>query len=308
MKHIAESLTLGLAVLFATSIAPKAADWAVGSDGAVRDFGSVKDYRNAAVAVPVPAPTPSNTPMADWYIRADFGYNFATNGSISATGGISPSGSGSLSDFAFGGIGAGRYLTPSVRAEMSIDFQAKKPVTQGTYTFGKTIAQPGAPLGSVDTLNYNVTQSDNSGTADQTLLLSLYYDFHNGSRFTPYVGAGLGVDFRSLKRGYSQNAVCASATNSVSGAYPAGTCPAPVGYATKYNHTSYDTSIGFAAALMLGAAYQVSEGVYLDSGYRMLWDGASVTAAADGIGGATNVSVGDRLNHEFRTGVRIDLN
>jgi hypothetical protein len=86
MKHIAQSLTMGLAVLAASAVSPKAADWAVGSGGA-RDFSSVKDYRNAAVAVPAPRPAASEG-SATWYLRGDVGYSLATSADIETTGGI----------------------------------------------------------------------------------------------------------------------------------------------------------------------------------------------------------------------------
>jgi len=310
MKRLAESLTLGLAVLCATAAAPKAADWAVGSGGAVRDFGSVKDYRNAAVPVPAPTPAPTNFGMGDWYIRADLGYNFSTDASLSATGGLPQPDQGNLSNFAFGGIGAGRYITPSIRADFTLDLEPKRAVTKSPITFAKSITQPNAATpGSTDTLNYAVTNADGTSTADQTALVNFYYDFHNSSRFTPYVGAGIGIDFKSLKRNYSQNAACVSASNDINGPYlPAGNCPVPLQQVTGFNNSTYANSIGFAAALMLGASYKVTDGISLDTGYRMLWDGASITANGSGIGGPTNITVSDRLNHEFRTGVRVDLN
>jgi hypothetical protein len=117
MKHASHTLALGLAILAAGTVSSRAADWAVGSGGA---FGSVKDYRNAAV--PVPAPSPMPTPNKDWYIRGDFGYNFATNADIATTGAVlSPEPGQNLDGFLFGSVGFGRYITPNMRAELSLD-------------------------------------------------------------------------------------------------------------------------------------------------------------------------------------------
>lgn len=309
MRHFAESLTLGLAVLLASTVAPRAADWAVGSGGAVRDFGSIKDYRNAAV--PVPAPTPAPRDPTDWYIRGDIGYNIANDATVTATGGIAASQGQDMSGFLFGGVGFGRYITPSLRGDLTFDFRPKKAVTSGPQNFTVTKTQPGIQANSTDTLTYAVTHTDDSSTADQTALFNLYYDFHSSSRFTPYVGGGLGLDFGRYKRTYSQTAVCTggfSTGGAVANTYAAGGCPAPATQVTGFKGDHYNSTFGLAAAFMVGTAYQISNGIALDVGYRLLWEGASLGASGNGINGATDITISDRLEHEFRTGVRIDLN
>ena len=311
MKHIAESLTLGLAVLLASSIAPRAADWAVGSGGAVRDFGSIKDYRNAAV--PVPAPTPAPQQANDWYVRGDLGYNFATGTSIDLSGGATAN--HDVGNFLDGGLGFGRYITPSLRGDITFDFRPKKSVTSVPLNFNASKTQAGGAVNTTDHLNYAVTQADDSSKADQTAMFNLYYDFHSSSRFTPYIGGGLGLDFARFKRKYSQSAVCTGGyntddnnNNAVLATYVAGSCPTPATQVTGFSGQHYTSSFGLAAAFTVGTAYQISNGIALDAGYRLLWEGASLGVSGNGINGSADIKISDRLDHEFRTGVRIDLN
>jgi opacity protein-like surface antigen len=319
MKYVAQSLTLGLAVLAASTASPRAADWAVGSGGA-RDFGSIKDYRNAAV--PVPAPTPSPMSSKDWYVRGDIGYDLATVADITATGGITAQSGDQLNGFTFGSVGFGRYITPSLRAEFSVEFRPKKVVTSGTQTYSKTTVAVNAPVAPAvnptqDTITYNVSQQDESRTVDHTAFANLYYDFHNSSRFTPYVGAGIGIDSKRFKRVTSQSVTCNQVsvdTVTLTSTTSTGTCPASPyaavagGGPATYTDDKWTQNLGFAAALMVGAAYEVMPGVQWDAGYRLLWAGATVSLDAKSFDGVTRVNISDRLDHELRTGVRIDLN
>ena len=317
MKHIAQSLTLGLAVLAASTVSPRAADFAVGTGGVIKDFGSIKDYRNAAV--PVPAPTPPNQYNKDWYVRGDLGYNLATSVDIAVTGGSSARSGDDLNGFMFGSIGFGRYVTPSLRAELSVDMRPKKTVTTGTQYFSKvtTALNTVGGITTKDTITYNVAQQDDSQTEDHTAFMNLYYDFHtSGSRFTPYIGAGIGLDSKRFKRTTAQTIECSQVSvdpttnNPAIGSPFLKTCPAsPYGSPPPSNNDSkYASQLGFAAALMVGAAFEVTPGVQWDAGYRLTWEGAALSANSLAFDGTTRISISDRIDHELRTGVRIDLN
>lgn len=312
MKHIAQSLGLGLAILAATSVSPRAADWAVGSGGVIKDFGSVKDYRNAAV--PVPAPTPAPTYSADWYIRADVGWTLATSTDITTSGGITAR--DDLDGFAFGSIGAGRYITPSIRAEMSFDFRPKKSVTSGVHHFtgDRTVTTANsATVTTTTTYHLDLTQTDNSAVADQTGFFSLYYDFNKGGRFQPYVGAGLGLDARRYKRNTYQTNACKTFDTVVVDTVAATTtttlnndCTGAAFSAQSSDH--YTSAIGVAAAFMAGVGYEVAPGITWDTGYRAVWQGAELNLSAISIADQpTIVKLSDRLDHEVRTGIRVDL-
>ena len=312
MKHIAQSLTLGLAVLAATTVSPRAADWGVGSGGVIKDFGSVKDYKNAAV-VPVPSPIPGQSYGKDWYVRGDFGYNLATNVDVTATGGVTARNSDDLNGFGFGSVGFGRYLTPSIRADVTFDFRPKKTVTTGPQTYYKTWTGAGnnGINPTIETVTYTVSHSDDSSTRDHTAFLNLYYDFQRGGRITPYVGAGIGLDAKSYKRNTANSVVCSQNSHdtvtNIDTAFP-GFCPSSPYPIAGYSDSKYATELSFAAALMVGASYQVMEGVQFDAGYRLLWEGASVSASAQAFDGSTTIKISDRIDHELHTGIRIDLN
>ncbi len=321
MKRISQSLGLGLALLAASSVSPRAADWAVGSGGVIKDFGSVKDYRNAAV--PVPAPTPAPSYNRDWYVRGDFGYNLATSADITASDGIKAG--ENMDGFLFGSIGAGRYLTPSIRAEMTFDFRPKKKVTEGAHNFDRKVILTGnnGTNPTHDTYTYQVQQTENSTTADQTAFFNLYYDFLQGpsSRIKPYVGAGLGLDYRRFKRETGQNANCYNVSSRDDGTgvvtpydYSGGVGSLGVPGSCNVGNTTasdakYTSAVGFAAALMLGVGVEVTPAITWDTGYRMIWQGASVSLAAASFDGVnTNINISDRIDHELRTGIRVDLN
>jgi opacity protein-like surface antigen len=302
MKHASYSLTLGVALLAAGVVSSHAADWAVGSGGA---FGSVKDYRNAAV--PVPAPSPMPTANKDWYIRGDFGYNFATNADIGTTGAVLSSQSGQdLDGFLFGSVGFGRYITPNMRAELSLDYRPKRTVNNSRRNSSFTTTRPGSVPGTTDVMTFNRLELDDSTSSDQNVFASLYYDFAQSGRFSPYIGAGLGVDQRRFKRTSSQGNACTSAVNfdNATG-NPTGNSVTCTDYSFNDDKDSY--AYGIAASLMLGASYQLAPGVLLDS-YKLIWQGAEVAQTTSVFGTTSTIRLSDKFEHEWRTGIRLDLN
>lgn len=86
----------------------------------------------------------------------------------------------------------------------------------------------------------------------QTLFANFYYDFHNSTAFTPYVGAGLGVAFMNTK--YTVNGV-------VSGA----------GLSLKRELLSEsEMSTNFAWNVGLGCSYAFNENFSVDLAYRFV--------------------------------------
>ncbi|MGN0008158.1 MAG: outer membrane protein [Desulfovibrionaceae bacterium] len=86
----------------------------------------------------------------------------------------------------------------------------------------------------------------------QTLFANFYYDFHNSTAFTPYVGAGLGVAFMNTT--YTVNGVA-----SVAGVSP------------KIELLSKSKmSTNFAWNVGLGCSYAVNENFSVDLAYRFV--------------------------------------
>lgn len=176
-----------------------------------------------------------------------------TNGSI---------GLGSHSENVFGaglavGYDFGLYSAMPVRAELEY----------ATFTEAKGSAS-GRTLG----LAYNA-----SGKVDvDTLFLNAYYDFRNETRFTPYLGAGLGMSFVSMKGSDSGNDY------------------------GKHEETNFAWNVG------LGCAYILTEGISLDLGYRYADLGEAKTGSL-GVHGVSALKTDEVTMHQFMLGARFSF-
>jgi opacity protein-like surface antigen len=312
MRHIAQTMTFGLAILAVSSTAPRAADW-VGSGGVIKDFGSVKDYRNAAVAVPAPRPAPIES--AEWYVRADLGYNFASHGSIDVAGPITGSDMNDSADKLFGGVGIGRYISPGWRADFTFDARPNRRVMpkEQSYEWSRSVTVPAVGAVPAYTITgYNTAvHGESADTKSYAGLFNIYHDFEKSRGFTPYLGIGLGGGLTQLKRNYSEASGCTHYTDTRDVApFPAnlGCAPGMTGGQTAARDKGTMTW-GLAAALMAGVTIDVAPGIKLDSSYRFLWEGTSASISGVNVEGkSVNLTVGDRFDHELRTGLRVDLN
>jgi opacity protein-like surface antigen len=318
------ALTLTTAATLATSaVSPAGAADMKGEYGA-RTVGSYP-------AVPVPAPIPIPDTFS-WYVRGDAGYSVKSSGSISVQGPaldvLKPEEQhGPFSgSFAFG-----RYVTPSIRAEVSFDLRNEQSVAQGRtqhYSFQKTMtAAPtnvsnvgpgnysGTNIATFDVHTYDVAREETTRNNTSSLMANAYYDLKTGSRFTPYVGAGAGVALSTLKRQYKETSTCLNSMNTwtlfdyvnvspygVPGCIPS--APAPTsGFGRRIAN-----NIGPALALMTGVAVDVSPGVKFDAGYRFIWQGTAPNISMDSVSGeVSTIKIGARSDHELRMGVRWDI-
>lgn len=291
------------------------------------NYGAVRlkdQVRGAAVPVPAPAPIPETV---GWYLRGDIGYTVGSGGSISTKG---PS-FGAYSAFDdvsgpfVGTLGVGRYVTPNVRAEFTFDFRNERRLSSGRAEMSNVshretgIARlpiAGVSTGYETVSNYSITADDQIKTSNQQLMFNVYHDFTNRTGFTPYIGAGIGVNVRTTKRKLTASGTCTGSydtyTLDAGGARVidnanAG-CRSGAGDNFDQSHSSTDTGYGVAAALMAGAGITVASGVTVDMGYRFMWQQQNY-AVDYGLAGITSsrVSFDGRTDHELRTGVRIDL-
>jgi opacity protein-like surface antigen len=155
------------------------------------------------------------------------------------------------------GIGVGYHFSPSLRGDVTADYRFETDLT--------------ARDGSKRT--YQLTMESS------VVLANLYYDFHTGSPFSPYVGAGIGVAFNSTTD-YN--------TGDVNGSYKA---------------DGADT-FSLAYAAMLGVNYHVTEFMGLDIGYRNLSYGDAETEIITETGGLDMKSLS---SHEIRVGINYDF-
>lgn len=124
---------------------------------------------------------------------------------------------------------------------------------------------------------------------DSTLVMfNLYYDFDNRSRFTPYIGAGLGVAYNKTKDG--RVALTGGGTGTIAG----------------------DSRTDAAGALMAGVSVALLDRLDLDIGYRFLYLGKTTTGPLVATSGGQTITSNDPTlenlhAHEIKFGLRYDF-
>jgi len=117
----------------------------------------------------------------------------------------------------------------------------------------------------------------------QTLFANVYYDIDTGTKFTPYVGAGMGAGFIRTEGGKADNG---------------------------WVSTGSKTITNFAWNIGLGLGYEVTNNIALDVGYRFADLGKAVTKWRDmewswgGAGDGYKISTKRIYQHQFSLGAR----
>ncbi|MDX2307453.1 MAG: outer membrane beta-barrel protein [Hyphomicrobium sp.] len=277
MTIVRKSIKLGIAVLIASSTAAAAADLYGGE--------SMKD----SYAAPAPS--------ASWYARIDGGYGWHHNPEMTETLYDSYYGGGTydLYDTELEGAwtlggGIGRYFTHNWRGDVTYD-----------HRFEADASGSGQPSPCC-------TNEHEFGIESDVVLFNLYYDFRRGERFSPYIGAGIGIAHNRTTEGtYTEDCGCG----------------------TRYGTIEEDGQTNFAVAAMAGFTWKLrggqevmggikdvpvvvdnGRGLYLDVGYRYLFLGDAATGPVQ-LNDYTDVAedpiVHDIQAHEFRVGLRYDL-
>lgn len=283
--------------LFAAGGAPAmAADW-----GGVKDMGG-----GVAVPVPAPVPVPTYDADSDWYVGLMLGGNISQSASIKntdidylgdSTPGYFAKDSGDLPMSPIFGLTFGRYLTPSLRAEVAIDYTPEYQISRG-QTLGYAVHPESFDFGtnSFVTNDYSVSRKDRVKLSRTTGLVNLIYDFDTGTRFTPYIGGGAGFSWRRLNRSYDETYTCVSVPCSPAAA-PASGSPI-VGSDSK-------NQINFAAAVQAGVATHLTESIIWDNGWQMLWEQGAISSVAPSASGGNQIVYKDAVLQQFRSGLRI---
>lgn len=316
-------LAVGLAGLFAAA-AP-----AIAGDLDNTAAGGIRNYNSGGVPVPVPT---TYEESYKWYMRGDYGTAFKNSGTFNNYGWpitfTQPNNWNELSIISFG---FGKYLTPSLRSEFTVDYRPERAIASGSQTVtgitrtaqlaDTTVTVPLTGLTSSAkvfvTNSYTGNLQEDIGYQNSTFLASGIYDFNRGGKLRPYVGAGLGIAMHQVRRESTDVYNCAG---SITNTYPlngsifvtpsvSAQCDtsAASGLKDTYTTTSKTTMVGWglAAALQAGVTYDLSPRTHWDTGYRMLWQGGHLNVfSANGI---SSVRVADQINHEIRTGVRWDI-
>ncbi len=230
-----------------------------------------------------------------WYLRGDIGYTFGAdvtdaNYRVFNAGVYTPAAfnSSSLDDNYVWGIGFGYQFNSWLRADATFEGH------QNDFTGTAAVALPCAGGGAGDTCSTNFS----SQATTYSTLANVYGDLGTYAGFTPYVGAGAGM-----------SRVQWGATTSVQNCVGAG-CPVVPAPVTSLHPG--ESSWRFTYALMAGVAYDVSQNLKVDLGYKFKqisggdmfnFDPASAGAGATGMQGTDDGLV----QHEVRLGVRYSL-
>jgi opacity protein-like surface antigen len=300
----------GLALAFGSAPA-LAADW-----GGIKDMGG-----GVAVPVPAPAPVPTFDADSDWYVGLAIGANISQSATITdtdtdylgdSTPGHFAKGSGNVGASPIFGLTFGRYITPSLRAEIAVDYSPDAQISNDNklgYVVSNSAPNFVAGVGGIDTNTYSVSRTDTVKLARTTGLFNLLYDIPTGTRFTPYIGGGVGFSWRSLRRSYSESANCISATNSINGDYaPPGSCSGNTSLppnSSTLSGSSTKQQLDFAAAVQAGVAYNITDQIIWDNGWQMLWEGNSIASVAPSASGENRIVFKDSILQQFRSGLRI---
>jgi opacity protein-like surface antigen len=238
------------------------------------------DLNDAPAMAPMPAPS------AGWYLRADGGYNWFTTPGVE-TEGYSAYDTKLDGSWSVGG-GIGRYFGNGFRGDITVDYLFDSYVNS---TFCDCFG--GA----------SHAQFDFSSTV---VLANLYYDFNRGGRIVPYIGAGIGFAHNETSSGsMTQDCGCTGriggdSSNSFAAAGMAGVSWRIRGGGTTYVGGMKDEPV----------AYNSGHAIYLDFGYRFLYLGDVRTGdiSVDGSDLAAGPKLKDVTTHQFRVGLRYDLN
>jgi opacity protein-like surface antigen len=164
-----------------------------------------------------------------------------------------------------GGVGCGSGAR-GIRGEFMVGYHGKRHIdgTPGPW-FGVPPEQ--------DPLHTSVETT--------TLMFNGYYDIARFDRFTPYVGAGVGLAYNK--------------TGSVSF----------TGNPALVNVIEGDSRWSLAWSLMAGVGVQLTERTTLDIGYRYMDMGKAESGTIDNLGFANpKVRIDDIAAHEFKLGLR----
>ncbi|MBS0239791.1 MAG: hypothetical protein JSR89_15340 [Proteobacteria bacterium] len=303
--------------LFAAGGAPAmAADW-----GGVKDMGG-----GVAVPVPAPAPVPTYDADSDWYVGLMLGGNLLQDAKITDFEQAGPTtnvDSSSIGNTPIFGLTFGRYITPSLRAEIAVDYTPDSEIykssnanytTASRWADGPTYTNPITNIQSptFDRSDYDVSRTDKVKLSRTTALFNLLYDIPTGTRFTPYVGGGFGFSWRQIKRNYNEVATCTQTTNSSEGQpggidYPNGYCVNSTALPATYTTSGKATKdqIDFAAAVQAGIATNITDSIIWDNGWQMLWEGGAISSSVPSVSGDNRIVYKDAVLQQFRSGLRI---
>jgi len=241
------------------------------------------------------APPPMTFPVSqspitevgsNWYLRGDIGLSVDQAPSFSmAAASMPPPGPGILP---FSSTLGSSNWREDVSADIGVGYRLNNWVRfEGTYEYRTGPAGYNAnsvicptTLAPTATCTGNLYLRQNNSTA----LASAYVDLGNYWGFTPYVGAGAGINTSMI------NGSVAYTVNATGDPYGGG-----------WNRSIQSTTYSPAWALMAGVGIQISPSATLDVGYRYLNAGTSTVPITPQIGSSVKQP---NVSQDFRIGIR----
>ncbi|WP_024275518.1 outer membrane beta-barrel protein [Hyphomicrobium sp. 802] len=262
------------------------------------DWGGVKDMGGGVpIPVPAPAPVPTYDADSDWYIGLSLGGNLLTDATIRDSDPNMPVKDGN--DIAASptfGLTFGRYITPSLRWEIAVDYTPNTNLIDGQIKY-RTYGEPGT---AIETQQYGVFRNDTVKLSRTTALFNLLYDIPTGTRFTPYLGGGFGLTWRRLERSYTENASCDDTFD-----FPGISCNGAGSSNSSTSGSSSKNQINFAAAVQAGVSTDLTDSIVWDNGWQMLWESGGISIDGNSISGNNRLTFKDSILQQFRSGIRI---
>lgn len=271
---------------------------------------------------------------SNWYIRGDVGLSFVDAPTVSISSLSAPpigylgstftgGSTGSSTDYS-GGVGFGYRLSDYFRIDATWEYRTGPSRNRSLAAIcpygliGVNNAATGAPAGylydAADTCLGGLKLSQHNNT----MLANAYVDLGSYGGFTPYVGAGVGLNVNSMQGSSSfieaANGIPYAANLTPFAPYPplwvnaAGQpiAPQPGVPFTSQNwyRTINSTTYGFAYAFTAGLGFKLNPSATLDVGYRYLDAGTSSLL----VNPQTGLSVRQRnTSQEIRAGIRYVL-
>ena len=194
-------------------------------------------------------PMPMHSSPHAWYVRGDVGHIRYDDPTMIEVGRFDLN-STSIDNQWSAGLGFGYYFSKNVRGDLT-----------WSHLF-ETDAQGRVPAPLV-----NFPGTRQFGLKSDVFLANIYYDFDTRSRFTPYIGMGIGLAHNKTTNGTVVDD-CACPTGGYTNVAVAG--------ASQWS---------VAAALMTGVSMNVRDRLHFDAGYRGLYLGEAHTGLITGTTG-----------------------
>ncbi|MGL5137131.1 MAG: outer membrane protein, partial [Beijerinckiaceae bacterium] len=217
-------------------------------------------------------PPPIAAPIAEasgWYLRGDVGIGVLDAKPEIVDARFAPPVVGthdpSFSTQGFIGIGAGYQFNNWLRADVTAELRGSTEAKfTDKYCFGSIggagIARPGSACGNTTGFTGSDGRNLYTGRINTNLFMANgYVDLGTWNGLTPYLGVGVGVANHRVEGLTDQG----TANNYAGGALTFTSVATPVNYAEK-------SQTNLAWALMAGVAYDVSQSLKLELGYRYL--------------------------------------